>query len=172
MRRILLIVTLIISYSCFSQRGVLRLCAGSALGENAGKNSGIYLLSVGPLLGKHISINPSVGYIKFSEDAKGFVPVGGDVTIHSFHSRKKVVPLFIFGAYFPLSAGKDPNGTHGEFMGRLGIGGMAPVSKNIKLGLSANYMPFFTTKEEWYWTSTRLRNLFSMSVEVMFTKLK
>lgn len=175
MKRILLIVTLFICYTSFAQRGALRLSAGPAFGESAGKNSGIYLLSVGPMLGKHITINPSVGYIKFREDAKGFMPIGGDVTIHSFHSRRKIVPLFVFGAYFPLYSSKDdPVDTHGEFMGRFGIGGMTSLTKNIKLGLSGNYMPLFYTRDEgWYnENSLNLRNLFSVSVEVMFMKLK
>jgi hypothetical protein len=157
-----------------AQRGALRLAAGPTFGESTPKTSGIYLLSAGPFLGKHISISPSVGYIKFGEDETGFVPIGADITIHSFHSRRKVMPLFVLGAYFPLhDPEKEEWDMHGEFMGRLGIGAATFLSKNMKIGLTGNFMPFFYTQDQVYWPNeTKLRNVFSVTVEFMFIKLK
>ena len=174
MKYLSFLLAVFVAHSVVAQRGSLSLSAGPAFGREA-DNSGMYLLSVGPVLGKHIGIRPSVGYIKFREHVNGFVPIGGDVTIHSFHSKKKIIPYFAFGAYYPLYTGKNYSwGTHGEFMGRLGMGAMTPITKNTRLGLSGSFMPFFFTPEDGVYNdnSLTLRNLFSVSVEVMFVKSK
>jgi hypothetical protein len=171
MKRILLIVTIFICYTSFAQRNAVKFSAGPVF--NFEKNPGIYLLGAGPLLGKRISLNASIGYIKFREDHKGFIPLGADLTIHSFYSKKKVVPMFIFSAYYPFYTGRDDGSQlEGEFMGRLGVGGLISVTKNIKLGLSGNYMPFFTKVKGPNFNSTQLRDLYSVSAEVMFMKLR
>jgi hypothetical protein len=148
------------------------------------------IFNAGAIINNYFRLGPSVGYLKFRNTNKAYIPVGIDF-FSDLIKDKKVSPVLNLGVYYPIHddersySGMNPYGDYsasstsykGRFMANLGAGlglrGPGKVSFNI-LG---HFMPLYTTYH--YSSANSLgtgsiddenitTNVFSFSLDVLF----
>jgi hypothetical protein len=203
MKSILLSILLITpgAYKLAAQKAFyLNLSAGGAFikdeydyGDgmfNSGNAIPYGMLNGGAIVSDYFRFGLSVGYLKFQNTDKAYVPVGLDF-FSDLIKNKKVSPVLNLGFYYPIHnderhySGMNPYGDYyassssykGRFMANFGAGLSLRGSGKVSLNILGHFMPLYTTHQ---YSSANSRgtgsigddnittNVFSFSVDVLF----
>ena len=128
--------------------------------------------TLGVRFNRYVALGLSGGYFKFSDSAKPVIPIGIDLTIMDFNSRK-ITPVFVGQVFLPVYKAtwiteeplpspypNDPGfkrhdyTTRGLVLFQLGAGIAVPIRKKDKLLITGSYSQFNTKTKDFIYAHT------------------